>query len=58
MTEQEREIRDAGTPRRPSQRRRDGGFTYVEVVITIVLMGIVVLPILAAVRSSVQAASV
>lgn len=58
MTQQERENRDAGTPRRSSQQRRDGGFTYVEVVITIVLMGIVVLPILAAVRSSVQAASV
>ena len=58
MTEQEREIRDAGTPRRPSQRRRDGGFTYVEVVITLVLMGVVILPILAAVRASIEAASV
>lgn len=38
--------------------RPDRGFTYVEVVITIVLMGIVVLPVLTAVRSSIQAASV
>lgn len=58
MTQQLEPSRDAGIPRRPSRSRRDGGFTYVEVVITIVLMGIVVLPILAAVRGSVQAASV
>ncbi len=58
MDNDNEDIRDAGTPRRRSQQRRDGGFTYVEVVITIVLMGIVVLPILAAVRSSVRAASV
>ena len=37
---------------------RDTGFSYIEIVVTIVLMGIVVLPILAAVRSSVRAASV
>ena len=58
MDNMDEDIRDAGTPRRRSRQRRDGGFTYVEVVITIVLMGIVVMPILAAVRSSVRAASV
>lgn len=46
-----------GGVRRRADRRRDHGFTYVETVITIVLTGIVVLPILAAVRSSIEAAS-
>lgn len=42
-------------PRRGSP---DGGFTYVEVVIAIVLVSVIVLPILAAVRSSVRTAAV
>ena len=37
-------------PRTP----RDGGFSFIEIVVTVVLMGIVVLPILAAVRTGVQ----
>lgn len=44
--------------RQQCARRLDRGFTYVEAVITVVLMGVVVLPILAAVRGSIQAASV
>lgn len=44
--------------RRGRSTRPDRGFTYVEVVITLVLTGIVVLPILAAVRASIEAASV
>ncbi len=43
---------------RQGRSRGDRGFTYIEVVITIVLTGIVVLPILAAVRASIEAASV
>jgi type II secretory pathway pseudopilin PulG len=38
--------------------RRDGGFSFVEIVVTIVLLGIVVVPILAAVRATVHASSV
>lgn len=37
---------------------RDRGFSFVEVVVTIVLMGLVVLPILAAVRGSIRASTV
>lgn len=36
---------------------RDGGFTFVETVLTIVLIGIVVVPVLAAVRGAVQISS-
>lgn len=43
---------------RSRRRGRDEGFSFVEVVITVVLVGVVVLPILSAVRASVQAASV
>jgi Tfp pilus assembly protein PilV len=43
---------------RRSRRRRDSGFSFVEVVITISLMGIVVAPILAAVAASIRASSV
>lgn len=35
-------------------RQKDGGFTFVETVLTIVLIGIVVVPVLAAVRSAVM----
>lgn len=45
----------------PEQRRspggRDTGSTFVEVVVTIVLIGVVVIPILAAVKSSIRASS-
>jgi type II secretory pathway pseudopilin PulG len=44
------------TPRR--RRRRDGGFSIVEIVITITLMGVVVVPILAAVVAGIRASSV
>ncbi len=48
--------------RRPAEgdscRRADAGFTFVEVVVTIVLVGVVVLPILAAVRASIRTATV
>ncbi|MGH9134344.1 MAG: hypothetical protein ACRDZZ_10440 [Ilumatobacteraceae bacterium] len=37
---------------------RDGGFSFVEIVITIVLMGTVVVPILAAVSASIKASTV
>lgn len=37
---------------------RDRGFSYVEVVVTIVLMGVLVVPILAAVRTSIRGATV
>lgn len=38
-------------------RERDGGFTFVETVLTIVLIGIVVVPVLAAVRGAVHISS-
>lgn len=41
----------------PPRASRDAGFTFVEIVVTIVLVGIVVVPVLAAVRSSIRAAS-
>ena len=44
--------------RRRARPRHGRGFSYIEVVITLALTGIVVLPILAAVRSSIDAASV
>jgi len=40
------------------QRKRDGGFSFVEIVITITLMGVVVAPILAAVAAGIRASSV
>ena len=39
-------------------RRRDGGFSIVEIVITITLMGVVVAPILTAVAVSIRASTV
>ncbi len=33
---------------------RDGGFSFIEIVVTVVLMGVVLLPILVAVRTGVQ----
>lgn len=40
------------------RRRRDGGFSFVEIVITITLMGVVVAPILVAVAASIRASTV
>jgi prepilin-type N-terminal cleavage/methylation domain-containing protein len=48
----------AGTDARRSGRRRDGGFSLVEIVITITLMGVVVAPILVAVAASIRASTV
>jgi type II secretory pathway pseudopilin PulG len=48
----------AGTDPKRLQRRRDGGFSFVEIVITITLMGVVVAPILAAVAASIRASTV
>lgn len=39
------------------ERSRDGGFSFVEIVVAIVLMGVVIVPILVAVRVSIQASS-
>ena len=44
--------------REPVPPRRDSGVTFVEIVVTIVLMGVIVVPILAAVRTSIRASSV
>lgn len=44
--------------RRRVRRRGDDGFTFVEVVITVVLVGVVVLPILTAVQATIRASSV
>ncbi len=44
---------DASQPEQ-SEVPRDGGFSFIEIVVTVVLMGVVLLPILAAVRSGVQ----
>jgi prepilin-type N-terminal cleavage/methylation domain-containing protein len=41
-----------------SRPGRDGGFSFIEVVVTIVLLGVVVTAILTAVRASIQASSV
>lgn len=38
--------------------RRDGGFTFVETVLTVVLLGLVVVPVLAAVRGAIHVSSV
>ena len=43
--------------RRPAGGR-DNGFTFVEVVVTVVLMGVVLVPILASVRSTIRASAV
>jgi prepilin-type N-terminal cleavage/methylation domain-containing protein len=43
---------------RARRRRRDAGFSFVEVLVTIVLMGVIIVPILAAVRASIRGASV
>jgi type II secretory pathway pseudopilin PulG len=47
-------------PRSPRQRapQRDGGFTFVETVLTVVLLGIVVVPVLAAVRGAIRVSTV
>jgi type II secretory pathway pseudopilin PulG len=39
-------------------RRRDGGMTFVETVVTVVLLGVVIVPILAAVRGAIRTSSV
>lgn len=39
---------------RPRRGRRDGGFTFIETVLTVVLMGVVIVPVLAAVRGAVR----
>jgi len=44
---------DASQPDEP-EAPRDGGFSFIEIVVTVVLMGVVLLPILAAVRTGVQ----
>jgi type II secretory pathway pseudopilin PulG len=41
-------------PDQASDKARDGGFSFIEIVVTVVLMGVVLLPILAAVRTGVQ----
>jgi len=53
----ERADRHAGLDPQQLRRRRDGGFSIVEIVITISLMGIVVAPILTAVAVSIKASS-
>lgn len=39
--------------RRPAAGR-DGGFSFIETVVTIVLLGVVIVPVMAAVRASIQ----
>jgi len=46
-----------GVAARPA-RRRDGGMTFVETVVTVVLLGVVIVPILAAVRGAIRTSSV
>jgi type II secretory pathway pseudopilin PulG len=53
----ERAETHADDERRSRGRRRDGGFSLVEIVITITLMGIVVVPILVAVAASIRAST-
>jgi type II secretory pathway pseudopilin PulG len=54
----ERADRHAGLDEQRPRRRSDGGFSFVEIVITITLMGVVIAPILAAVAASIRASSV
>jgi type II secretory pathway pseudopilin PulG len=54
----ERTGRPRGSDARRFRRKRDGGFSFVEIVITITLMGVVVVPILAAVTASIRASTV
>ena len=51
---------DGQVPQSSRQRapRRDGGFTFVETVLTVVLLGIVVVPVLAAVRGAIRVSTV
>ena len=42
---------------RPGARRRDGGFSFVEVIVTIALVGIVALAFLESVQTSIKASS-
>lgn len=46
-----------GAVARPA-RRRDAGMTFVETVVTVVLLGVVTVPILAAVRGAIRTSSV
>jgi len=54
----ERTTRHAGLGEQRLQRDRDSGFSFVEIVITITLMGVVVAPILTAVAASIKASTV
>lgn len=47
-----------GASERPWRSQVDDGFSFVEVVVTIVLVGLVVVPLLAAVRASIRASTV
>ncbi len=49
---------DPEAPRAAARRRRDGGFTFTETVVTVVLLGVVIVPILAAVRAAIRTSSV
>ena len=44
---------DVSQPEEP-ETPRDGGFSFIEIIVTVVLMGVVLLPILVAVRTGVQ----
>jgi type II secretory pathway pseudopilin PulG len=57
MTTQRSRTDERAATRRPASRR-DAGFSFVEIVITIVLMGIVMIGVLAAVRGSIRASAV
>ena len=54
----ERADRHTGVDEQRLERRRDGGFSFIEIVITITLLGIVVVPILVAVAASIRASTV
>jgi type II secretory pathway pseudopilin PulG len=52
------EDHDFGVAAERPARRHDGGMTFVETVVTVVLLGVVIVPILAAVRSAIRTSSV